>query len=326
MIALALALLASTQQAGPPAFDVFWVHSGKDREHLFRDIVKRHRPPAPEDLVALSPDASAAAIRSDQDAGQGVLAKEPAFRILPGGARIADARAAAFSPDGQTIAASLGPGRIVAVDLQGKVLRELGRMRGVQRLVWSKAVVAAGNRGALLLPNQWLTNEPVLELAAAGDRIAIATAGSLFLFDGEGKLIKRLRVRATAVALSAGGRLAYSAGRDLFLLDSPPRKIAHEHAPIRQVVFDGEEPVWVADGARRADGRKLDCATFVSGAMVTCPRQVVDWKDLEHPLYDAVDCFVHLNWAVSFGDGMLVASSLRDRRFIVCPGTLPKDF
>ncbi|HEX4382794.1 MAG TPA: hypothetical protein VH083_07590 [Myxococcales bacterium] len=308
MIAAALiALLASTQVLGPDMFEVDWIRPG-GKVRLLRELLP-DGPPGPAELIALAADESRAAIR-----------EEGGFRVLPGETRIPKARAAAFSPDGQRIAAALQSGEIVATDLNGESRQPLGHLRGAERLAWSKGVVAAGKGGARLLPDRTLTEQPVRALAAVGDRIAIVTPAALLLFDGAGKLLLRLRVRASALALSAGGSVAWSVGREVWLMDAAmkPKRLAREHESIHQIVFAGEEPVWVADGARRAGGGKLDCARSLDsarGVMATCSDRVVNWQDPEHALYEMGDCFVTLRWAVPLGDGLLVASTLRDRRF-----------
>jgi hypothetical protein len=318
MIALALALLASTQVLGPDMLDLSWVRAGSG-ERVWRELVPGHRPRALE-LISLAPDASSAALREKEKNG---------FLILPGKVWLPKARAAVFSPDSRMLAAAYASGEIVSSDLKGESPETLGTMRGVERLAWGKGVVAASRSGAVLLPDVKLTAVSVRELVAAGDRIALATASSLLLFDGSGRLLLRVRVKASALTLSRAGVLAYAAGKEVWLIDSgmKPRRLAAGKSAIHTIVFDGEMPVWLANGAQRADGKRLECARSLAaanqGLLASCGDRVVNWDgDAQRILHREGECYVSIDWALPLGDGFLVAILIHDRRFLPGCGNL----
>jgi hypothetical protein len=315
--ALLAVLLASTATTGPDMFDIYWFRPGSE-QWLFREMTGGNAPPFTES-VAVAPGGVAAAIRDNRHGA--------AFRIFPGDVRLEGARAAAFSPDGLRIAAALGSGKIVATGLDGGAPELLGRAPGTRRLAWGAGVVAAGNSGATLLPKLVLTRAKVYELIAKGDRIALTTASELLLFDGKGSLLRRVKAKASALALSAGGVAAYAVGSTVWLVDSasPPKLHAKEHEPIAQVAFTGESPAWIAHGAHRADGATLDCARFLDatrGLLATCSDKVFDGEGAPRAVHEAGDSFVKLVWAVPLGDGLLVGQLLRDRRFSTSPADL----
>jgi hypothetical protein len=316
-VALVAALLASSATIGPDMFDIFWFRPG-GQEWLYRKLTKGP-PPAAAESVAVAPGGAAAAISDNR---HGV-----AFRIFPGDVRLEGARAAAFSPDGLRVAAALGTGKIVATGLDGGAPELLGRVPGARRLAWGAGVVAAGKSGATLLPKLVLTRAKVYELIAKGDRIALTTASELLLFDGKGSLLRRVKAKASALALSAGGVAAYAVGSTVWLVDSasPPKLQAREHERIAQIAFIGESPSWIAHGAHRADGAALACARFLDttrGLLATCSDKVFDWEGAPRAVHEAGDSFVKLVWTVPLGDGLLVGQLLRDRRFSTSPADL----